>query len=134
MMRQEAPFPDALLDLVRRVKYRPGWNFQLEDIDRGQGSAGLTLMITTHGYDSEHPENGEHYRVIHYMPVPPAAYNARNWRRWLFEQCLRVEQHEAAEFFMIDEERPFQPWHHDGNDPYEIHELTTSEDLEARHR
>lgn len=133
-MRQEAPYPYLLLALVQRVSYRPGWTFELTDMNRGQLSAGLTLLITTQGYDSEHPERGEHYRVHHLMPVPPAAFNERNWKRWLFEQCLLVEQHEAMEFFFIDGQRPYQPWHRDGNDPYIVHELTTQEDLQARHR
>jgi hypothetical protein len=133
-MRQEAPYPMALHELVKQIRYRPGRTVSLEDMDRDQGSAGLTLLITTCGYDSEHPERGETYRVHHLMPVPPASFNERNWRRWIFEQFLLVEQHEAAEFFMVGEDRPYQPWHHDGNDPYVIHELTTTEDLEARHR
>jgi hypothetical protein len=134
MNEQRAPYPHALDSLVKRVTYRPGWDVALDNMDRGQGSVGLTLIITTHGYDSEHPERGEHYRVHHLFPVPPASYNERNWRRWLFDRYLDVEQHEAAEFFQLGYERPFQPWHRDGNDPYVIHELTTVEDLEARHR
>jgi hypothetical protein len=48
-MRQTAPRPDALYDLVSRLAYRPSWEFLLLDVDRGQGSEGLTLIITTLG-------------------------------------------------------------------------------------
>ncbi len=69
------------------------------------------------------------------MPVPPAAYNERSWKRWLFEQILLVERHEAAEFFQVDGDRPFAPYHHDGNDPYIVFELSTEAESEAgRHR
>lgn len=129
-LKQESPYPEVLLDLVNRLRYRPGWVTRLEYIDRGQGSKGLTLIITTKGYDSYHPEEGEHYRVHHYMPVPPASYNEQSWRRWLFDQFLLVERHEACEFFLIDGRRPYAPHHGPGNDPYVVFERGT--DLEAR--
>lgn len=100
-MQQLAPFPEILAALVERMAYRPGWEFSLEDIDRGQGSEGLTFIVTSLGYNSYHPDRGETYRVHHYFPVPPAAYDARSWRRWLFERLLEVERHECAEFFQL---------------------------------
>lgn len=124
-MAQAAPFPEPLRYLVDRLSYRPGWTFRLAHIDRGQGSEGLTLVITTCGYDSYHPDHGENYRVNHYMPVPPASFNRRSWQNWLFEQLLLVEKHECMEFFAIFDEdatgltvRPFAPAHGPGNDPY----------------
>jgi len=42
---QKCAYPDELADLVEKASYRPGWEFHLEDIDRGQGSGGLTLKI-----------------------------------------------------------------------------------------
>jgi hypothetical protein len=93
-MRQEAPDPEALHDLVGRLEYRRGWSFALADIDRGQGSAGLTLMITIHTADSY--DQDKRRSVVHYMPVPPAAFDVRSWQRWLFEQVLLVERHEAS--------------------------------------
>jgi len=152
-MRQIAPRPDALYDLVSRLQYRPGWEFSLLDLDRGQGSAGLTLIITTQGYNSYRPEYGETYHVNHYMPVPPAAYDERSWRRWLFDQLLLVERHEAMEFFAFrvvsaehpgeftsleDEQcglvRPYAPSHGPGNDPYLVRELGTGLDQRTSFR
>ena len=134
VMRQVAPDPEILFSLVDRLEYRPGWTVKLSDLDRGQGSEGLTLVITTCGYDSYHPERGENYRVNHYMPVPPAAFDERSWRRWLFEQCLLVERHEAMEFFQIDGERPYAPHHGPGNDPYIVFEHGTDEDRRTSFR
>jgi len=150
-MRQTAPDPAILADLVKKVAYRPGWTFRLSDIDRGQGSEGLTLDIVTRGYDSYHPERGENYRVHHYMPVPPAAYDERSWRRWLFEQVLLVERHEAMEFFRFEwstpnrvgtevlgenrhVERPYAPHHGPGNDPYIVFEHGSDLDVRTSFR
>lgn len=133
-MKQVAPDPAVLFDLVERVAYRPGWEVALEDLDRGQGSEGLTLTITTSGYNSYHPDRGQTYRVQHYMPVPPAAFDERSWRRWLFEQFLLVERHEACEFFAIDGERPYAPHHGPGNDPYIVFEHGTDEDVRTSFR
>jgi hypothetical protein len=131
-VRQIAPDPQILHDLVARLSYRPGWTFHLGDIDRGQGSEGLTLDIVTCGYDRYHPDRGETYQVHHYMPVPPAAYDERSWRRWLFEQCLLVERHEPCEFFRIDGEGPYAPHHGPGNDPYIVFELGSDVDRQTR--
>ena len=131
-MRQEAPYPAELDDLVRKLAYRPGWAFKLAHIDRGQGSEGLTLVITTRGYNSYAPEDGENYRVNHYMPVPPAAYDRRSWVNWLFEQLLLVERHECMEYFVIDGYRPRAPAHGPGNDCYLALDYGT--DLDRRTR
>lgn len=126
MVTQRFPYPGELAKLVGEMEYRPGWEFRLEDYDRGQDSHGLTLIITTCGYDSYHPDLGESYRVNHYMPVPPAAFNRRSWQNWLFEQLLLVEHHEAAEFFSVGDEHPYAPLHSPGNDPYMRTELSTA--------
>jgi hypothetical protein len=141
IMHQEAPYPEVLAKLVNQVRYRDNWTLRLEVIDRGQGSRGLTLIITARVQDSYHPERM--LDVNHYMPVPPAAYDERSWRRWLFEQCQLVDRHEAMELFRIihmadyvgqdgnrydQVERPFAPSHGPGNDPYMIREVGTVED------
>jgi hypothetical protein len=144
VMRQEAPYPTVLAEMVRTLRYKPGWCFTLNDITRGQGSLGLTLIINIHTVDSYNPE--QHISVNHYMPVPPAAYDYRSWRRWLFDQILLVERHEACEFFRFPvaprydlasdshyaqpDDRPYAPSHGPGSDPYLVRELGT--DLDQR--
>lgn len=127
-MTQEAPYPDELASLVERCTYRPQWRVELADLDRGQGSKGLTLAIYIVAPNTHRPE--ETIRVVHYFPVVPAAYNVQSWRRWLFERFLEVERHEAAEFFRIDGELPYAPQHGPGNDPYIIFEH--GDDIERR--
>jgi hypothetical protein len=117
-LSQEAPYPAELEDLVRRLTYRQGYRFELRDIDRGQGSKGLTLVITVttpDSYDQDHIIS-----VTHYMTVPPASFNERSWRWWLFQQIGWVEQHERMEFFQIDGKPAYPPAHGPGNDPYLI--------------
>lgn len=118
-----APFPTMLQNLVSRLKYRE-WRFDLVEHD---GS--LCIDVLTKGIDSYNPDD-DNYRVHHYMQVPPASYNEQSWRRWLFNQILLIERHEACEFFKIDGKRPYAPHHGPGNDPYTVFERGT--DVEAR--
>lgn len=139
-MEQTAPFPDALADLVQRLTYRPGWRVWLEDVDRDKDTdgnvvgKGLTLVITTLGYNSYKPSDGETYRVHHYFIVPAATFDERAWQRWLFDQFVLVETHEAMEFFRIDKHRPFAPNHSPGRNPYSILERGTEKDATTNFR
>lgn len=157
-MTQRAPYPTILKELVDKVRYRPGWEVTLEDLqrdqDHGRGTAGgLTLVITTSTTNSYRWHTCDlcrspvtDYRVYHYFIVPAATYDKRSWTRWLFDQVLKVEQHECAEFFQLVTEgdfvtkdgsrtteyveRPFAPVHAPGADPYSIVEYAT--DTERR--
>lgn len=119
VMHQEAPYPQALRDLLDRFGYQPPgrkWTFRLGYADRGQGSRGLTLTINIQGPDSYDPEC--FVNVDHYMLVPPAAYDERSWTDWLFEQVGLVEQHERMEFFKVGGRAAYPPAHGPGNSPY----------------
>lgn len=145
-MYQEAPYPLELLDLVSALRYKPGWRFMLGELDRGQGSKGLTLTIHITGPNSYRPE--ERISVNHYMLVPPAAYDIRSWQRWLFDQILLVERHEAMEWFRLAVpdapasawdwrdriERPYAPHHQPGHDPYMVFEIGTVEEQRTSFR
>jgi hypothetical protein len=131
-MRQIAPYPSLLAELIAHVQYKEGWQFELKDIDRGQGSEGLTLVITLTCQDSYHPE--QRMNVLHYTIVPSAAYDARSWTRWLLDQVLLVEQHEACEFFRINGHRPYAPNHGPGRNCYSILEQGTMEDAQTTFR
>jgi hypothetical protein len=126
IMQQVAPYPWKLQRLVDHLRYKPGWEFALYSLDRGQGSEGLTLQIVIAAPDTNDLDRTIH--VAHFMIVPAASYNEESWRRWLFDQILLVEQHEAMEFFKVYGVKPFAPLHGEGQDPYRIAELTTAED------
>jgi hypothetical protein len=127
-MKQTAPYPHVLASLAGGLELttRPGWQVTLEDIDRGQGSAGLTLVVLIRAPDSYEPERLT--RVAHYFPVPPAAFDMRSWRRWLFERLRDVDTHELCEGFTIDGAKPYAPSHGPGSDPYLVREIGTRED------
>lgn len=131
-MKQLAPHPKELEELTKELRYKEGWDFELSDIDRGQGSEGLTLIITLTCINSYHPD--QTMKVCHYMIVPPAAYDKRSWCRWLLDQILLVEQHEACEFFLIDGFRPYAPNHGPGRNPYTITDQGTKEDAQTTYR
>lgn len=133
-LRQVAPYPQVLAELVAALQLptRPGWQVYLADLDRGQGSRGLTLIVHIVAPDSYHPER--EIRVNHYFIVPAAAYDVRSWRRWLFDQLRLVDDHELMEGFVIGGVRPYAPSHGPGNDPYMIREVGTEADQRTSFR
>lgn len=153
VMRQEAPYPTILASVVQRLRYRPGWTFELADLqrddDHGRGEArGLTLAILADTMDAYHPDRRR--PVMHYFIVPAATYDERSWMRWVFDRILDIETHEACEYFtliwnshreaeygdlVVDEVvRPYAPAHGPGNDPYTVRELSTELDQRTSFR
>ena len=113
---------DLLGEVVGRITYKEGWTFALDDIPRETehlaGSRGLTLRITATVEDSYEP--GSRTTVEHWFAVPPAAYDAPTWVRWVLDCVLLVEQHEALEFFRLDGKLTHPPAHGIGRNPYTI--------------
>ena len=135
VLTQTAPYPVELAQLVDTCSYRAheGWHVGLyddyprdKDTDGTVLGRGMTLVIATEGYDSYHPERGRTYGVNHFFIVPAASWNREEWCRWLFEQFVLVETHEAAEHFTIDGDRPFAPLHGPGMNPYVVHQYMTN--------
>jgi hypothetical protein len=109
---------DILGMVVDRVKCMPGWSFRLQYED-----GDLRLVILVRGFDSAHPTDRAPFAVNHFFPVPSATYNEKTWRRWVFECCRRVMNHELGEWLRFGDERPFAPLHGPGEDPYTVHEF-----------
>jgi hypothetical protein len=109
---------DILRKVVAETKCKPGWSFRIVDED---GALRLFIKIEC---DDNYKE-GEPFIVNHVHPVPITTYNEATWRRWIFEQCLRSMNHEIGESlrFGPNEERPFEPCHGPGEDPYTVHEF-----------
>lgn len=138
VMNQSAPYPHSLQDTLLSLSYKNGWSFELRDMVRdpinthGAEGRGLTLIISIVTPDSYNKRRT--IQVNHYFIVPAATYHITSWRRWLLDCILKVEQHEACEFFTlwdpeVDDERvfvkPFAPLHGPGEDPYRIVEYAT---------
>src|SRR4051812_42808834 len=119
--------------LVNKVTCKPGWTFRLLKVDEPDKSKVWRLVISVEGFDSRTWSstwpNAMTLTTSHYFPVPEATYNEKSWRRWLFDRCCKVENHEMSEWFMIGDERPFAPLHGPGCDPYVVRELSTSEEV-----
>jgi len=114
---------DILSDLVSKTTCKPGWRFKLVDED-----GALRLVITVQGFDSYNED--QKLTIMHFFPVPITTYNEKTWRRWIFEMCRRLENHELGEWFKIDGHRPFAPLHGPGEDPYTVHEFR--DEIDAR--
>ena len=109
---------DELLPLIH---HRPGWKFQLETID-GQRK----LVILTLGFNAHHPEAGWNWVTAHFFPVPPDL-PPPVWLHWIFECVVKVELHEAKEFFTFDGHHPYAPVHDAlPNNPNRSYQLPTT--------
>lgn len=108
---------DLLGQIVQKVTCKKGWSFWLQETE----SEGLRLVIRVEGTNSFHPE--QQLNVLHFFPVPFATYNEATWRRWIFDCCRGVENHELGEWFKVDGHRPFAPLHGPGENPYVVHEF-----------
>lgn len=131
---------EILRGLVARSTCKPGWAFRL----RTENGA-LRLVISVEGPDastvkpgpdlwvpSSEADDRHILTVSHFFPVPAATYNEPTWRRWIFERCRGVENHELGEWFRVDGERPFAPLHGPGEDPYLVHEFRPDVDRRTR--
>ena len=123
MMHQVAPFPHGLEELVAGLKARPGYLFNLIDqVQVDESTRGLYFVVRMQGTNSYHPERGNTYPVYHYFTVPAVKYKKESWLQWLFDCLRKVDDHELAEWFRINEIRPFAPIHDDlsldHHDPY----------------
>lgn len=113
---------DVLQQVVSETKCKPGWLFWLDEEE------GLRLVILVPGKDSW--DEKHRFNVRHYFPVPLTTWNEKTWRRWVFECCRGVENHELGEWFQVGNVRPFLPLHGPGEDPYTVHEFR--DEVDAR--
>lgn len=144
---QVAPWPEELEQAVKEFRYKPGWRFRLvQDLDRdyepddvhherppiGRGTTVIITSLTYNSYREYEVDDPPDYRVNHFKIVPPATFKKHAWERWLLDQCIETETHEACEFARFlrengDIERPFSPLHGPGENPYVIHTFATDE-------
>lgn len=89
---------EPLRVLLRNFTYKPGWNFYI-------GPDGLIIeaLVT----DSDNPK--QNIRVSFGIGIPSFVRPEFPWDRWLLDQIMTVEDHEAREFFKIDGVKVFDP-------------------------
>lgn len=134
-----------LQQLAAGLVYKPGWTFALHggwSFSNGPISTptlgwpgqthntGGTMAVWPDGeplalvieiYTPDSGDPSETVLVQHRFPVPPGPPPG-GWRRWLLDQVLAVETHEACEFFQVEDSRPFYPEHGPDADLYAIRE------------
>ena len=112
-----------LEELIPVIFYKD-WYFRLlnrmRTTEQYAGGEGLTLEIRAKVPNSVGPGT---IRICHLMPIPPANWDWQAWERWVLDQILLVEQHEACEFFTVGDRRPFFPSHGPGGNAYEIRRI-----------
>lgn len=113
---------DILRKCATEASYKPGYRFDIIDED-----GALRLRITDFECINAYAP-GKSFPLSHYHPVPVATYNEKTWKRWIYEQCRRVENHEIGEWLRWGDERPFAPMHGPGEDPYTVHEIRLESD------
>lgn len=109
-----------LAALVEHLRYKD-WKFGF----RGQGGGLRLLTITIDTASSVDVPSlgvkvGDPFLVEHTLPIPPLPYTREEWERWLLDQIVLVERHEACEHFEINGEHPFHPPHGGEGNPYEV--------------
>lgn len=107
-------FCRQLNDLLKRFKYKPGWDFHVaEQVDYNV----YRFVIGVHCKDTynRHPQ----FYVTHTFPIPEMLVED-SMERWLLDRIIDVEKHEAMEFFTVDGHRRFEPDHDLFADPYAV--------------
>jgi hypothetical protein len=89
---------ESLRELLQTFTYRPGWSFYLERD---------TLVIRANVLNTDNPK--ETIRVDFGIGLPFPTPHKFDWTRWLFDQIMVVEDHEAREFFKIGGVKVFDP-------------------------
>lgn len=128
-MRQYAPYPRELLDVVTSTTFPPEVErVYLSDMERdsasthGASAGGLTLCMLVASPDAYHQRQR---RVMHLFPVPAATFNRDAWVRWLFDRVTDMRMHELMEYFTVEGQQPFAPLHGPGDNPYVVHVAST---------
>lgn len=114
---------DLLQRIVNETKCKPNWRFEL--VNDGGARRLHIILDTVDNYDTTRRK-----RISHIHPVPIATYNEKAWRRWIFDHCIAMMNHEVGESlrFGPDEVRPFAPMHGPGENPYTVHEIRSETD------
>jgi hypothetical protein len=98
--------------VVASLRYKPGWTFKVA------GPDGRLLCVYATTPDSSHPQRLR--TTQHQFELPPDGLTDREFVRWVFDQLLLCEFHEAAEFYTVDGFAPFYPNHQDEGSPYDL--------------
>lgn len=112
---QETINTSALGALLESVRYKDHWSFEI--LAYGGCSAALTVNVNT--TDPTAPRGCTiGVLITHQFLIPAYPMNQRDLEDFIFECIVHVENHEAGEFFYVGDQRPYEPEHGEGADPY----------------
>lgn len=90
----EAP----LRAILAKFTYKPGWRFYVE-----KGMLRVDAMVVD-AYD-----HNKMTPLGYLHGIPSHVREDFPWERWLLDQIIEIERHEAMEFFEIDGVKVFDP-------------------------
>jgi hypothetical protein len=100
--------------MVSTLRYKEGWKVRLfggQPPFTGTEQLNINFECTaTDNRDRKTP-----YTSAHLFIVPRKSRTKQEWMFWLFEQCQKVDLHEAMELFEVEGYRPFWPDHVNSN-------------------
>lgn len=107
------PTAQRLQNLLKRFKYKPGWEFTLDTpsstIRVMTWQEPRNLLITTQVQDTYHPANSkQQIGLFCGVPEVPAITDGQIME-WLKACIAYLEMHELEEWFMVDGTRPYDP-------------------------
>jgi hypothetical protein len=97
--------PARLKTIVRQVRYKPGWNLQ---VDRDSGD----IVFLAGVYDSYHPRRKPVDRPQAFIVITPRKLKGLTTAKlleWIHDMCRRLEFHEVGEWLKYRGRRPFDP-------------------------
>lgn len=97
-------------DHLKRITYKPGWIFSIDDT----WTMRPYLYISFRADDAFNP--GREIKVGRCVPMPQWLPDIEYFEAWLFQEIMKMERHEAQEFFKRDGEMLNDPHRkkHDG--------------------
>lgn len=96
---------DEVRAVLAEVTYRPGWRFVLAD-DPYEGPAVWVLAEVENSYQ---PGTTTDLGIETFVPLAALA-GREEFLEWLLNRCIRLESHEAREWFKVGG-KPFRDPH-----------------------
>lgn len=90
-----------LKEIVRRIRYKPGWKIRVDDA----GDVEIVAQVPCAYHPSRRPVDPPHAFVTNARVI----LSTRVLLGEIFDACQRLEFHETAEWFRYRGRRPFDP-------------------------
>ena len=92
---------DEHRELLSRVKYKPGWTFELHEEQNGY----LSLVVHADVPDSWAPESQTHISMSYTFSKSVFSPNSGSFFQFVRQSVETTERHEFSEWFKVDDVR-----------------------------